>query len=161
MVEKFEWPQEIKEIEKVEKKANETEKLLKEKNSEKEKVKKETKDGMEEIESQIILQSLHENLDSLKDLKWKEKADKIEQISKLFAKDAVIVYQDATWWDEEIKDIKWFLECVASWEKTVGLSVSIEQYVKEWAITLEHNNKKWADFISIKRVNLGSDYLED
>ena len=143
MVEKFEWPQEIKEIGNKEKKANETEKLLKEKNSEKEKVKKETKDGMEEIESQIILQSLHENLDSLKALKWKEKADKIEQISKLFAKDAVIVYQDATWWVEEIKDIKWFLESVASWEKTVGLSVSIEQYVKEWAITLEHNNKKW------------------
>ena len=161
MVEKFERHQEIKKIGNKEKKANETEKLLKEKNSEKEKVKKETKDGMEEIESQIILQSLHENLDSLKALKWKEKADKIEQISKLFAKDAVIVYQDATWWVEEIKDIKWFLESVASWEKTVGLSVSIEQYVKEWAITLEHNNKNWVDSVSIKRVNLGSDYLED
>jgi hypothetical protein len=69
MVEKFERHQEIKKIGNKEKKANETEKLLKEKNSEKEKVKKETKDGMEEIESQIILQSLHENLDSLKALK--------------------------------------------------------------------------------------------
>nr|MBR6100299.1 hypothetical protein [bacterium] len=69
MVEKFERPQEIKKIGNKEKKAKEVENLLKEENSEKEKVKKETKDAAEIIISEILFQTLHEDLDSLKGLK--------------------------------------------------------------------------------------------
>ena len=161
MVEKFERPQEIKKIGNKEKKAKEIEKLLKEEKGEKEKLKKETKEATETIISEMLFQTLHEDLDSLKGLKWKEKNDKINHISKLFAKDAVIVYQDVTWGVEEIKDIKWFLEDVAKWEKTIWLSVSVEQAVKEWSITLEHSEKNWVDSVSIKRVDLWSDYLEN
>jgi hypothetical protein len=37
----------------------------------------------------------------------------------------------------------------------------VEQAVKEWSITLEHSEKNWVDSVSIKRVNLWSDYLEN
>lgn len=113
------------------------------------------------VKHEVVLEQLHKDLDELKNLKWKEKDKKINDIMTLFSKDAVITYQDYTWGVELIKDIRWFLEDVASWKKTISLSVSLQQYVEEWAITLDSKDENWVERVQIKKVNLNWDYPED
>ena len=122
---------------------------------------KEVKKLTDNIKYKAVLKELHKDLDELKNLKWKEKDKKIDDIMSLFSKDAVIAYQDYTWGVELIKDIRWFLEDVASWKKTISMSVSLQQYVEEWAITLDSKDENWVERVQIKKVNLNWDYPED
>ena len=122
---------------------------------------KEVKKLTDNIKYKAVLKELHKDLDELKNLKWKEKDKKIDDIMSLFSKDAVIAYQDYTWGVELIKDIRWFLEDVASWKKTISMSVSLQQYVEEWAITLDSKDENWVERVQIKKVNLNWDYPKD
>lgn len=125
------------------------------------KVVKDIRELTDTVKHEVVLEQLHKDLDELKNLKWKEKDKKINDIMTLFSEDAVITYQDYTGGVELIKDIRWFLEDVASWKKTICLSVSLEQYVQEWAITLDSKNENWVEKIQIKKVDLNWDYPED
>lgn len=125
------------------------------------KVVKDFREITDTVKHEIVLEQLHKDLDELKNLKWKEKDKKINDIMTLFSKDAVITYQDYTGGVELIKDIRWFLEDVASWKKTISLSVSLQQYVEEWAITLDSKDENWVERVQIKKVDLNWDYPED
>ena len=73
----------------------------------------------------------------------------------------MIVYQDETWWIREEKNIEGFLNRVSKWEVSIDFSIDVDQYVKEWAISLETSKwENWIDDIKIKRVQLNADYLK-
>lgn len=123
---------------------------------------KETKEALDLIYSSVVFENLLKNIAETKSIEnQKEREDKITKIADSFSKDASILYQDETWWVKEIKDIKWFLKKVAKWETTIDFSIDVEQYVKEWAISLDKTRwKNWVDNIKIKKVQLNADYLE-
>ena len=123
---------------------------------------KETKEALDLIYSSVVFENLLKNIAETKSIdNQKERDNKITKIAESFSKDALIVYQDETWWVKEIKDIKWFLKKVAKWETTIDFSIDVEQYAKEWAITLDKTRwKNWVDNIRIKKVKLNADYLK-
>lgn len=80
----------------------------------------------------------------------KEREEKIKMVRDSFTKDWIIVYQDETWLEQEIKDIEGFLNEIAEWKKTVNYLIDTDQYITKWAITLEKKSKK------IKKIQLNA-----
>ena len=91
----------------------------------------------------------------------KERKEKIKKIKEYFTKDGIILYQNQTWLVKEIKDINDFFNKVAKWEITIDFSIDVNQYVKEWAITLDKKVKKGIDKIKIKKIQLNANSLEE
>ena len=106
----------------------------------KEKTEKE-KELLDSIEANIVYEKFLLNITEIKTTNDpKERKNKITKIKDSFTKDGMIIYQDETWLVKQITDI--------------------EQYVKEWAITLEKEKKDGIDNIRIKKVQLNADYLK-
>lgn len=126
---------------------------------------KENRDTKEELDSILASVVYEDFLKSVAEVKvgkdWKEKDEKIKKIRNSFTKEWVIVYQDETWWIREEKNIEGFLNRVSKWEVSIDFSIDVDQYVKEWAISLETSKwENWIDNIKIKRVQLNADYLK-
>ena len=126
---------------------------------------KENRDTKEELDSILASVVYEDFLKSVAEVKvgkdWKEKDEKIKKIRNSFTKEWVIVYQDETWWIKEEKNIEGFLNRVSKWEVSIDFSIDVDQYVKEWAISLETSKwENWIDNIKIKRVQLNADYLK-
>ncbi len=117
------------------------------------------KEIIDSISASLIYEKFLEDIAKIKmSDNPKERKTKIKKIEEYFTKDGIILYQDQTWWVKEIKDIKGFLDKVAKWEISIDFSIDIDQYVKEWAITLDKKTKKWIDKIKIKKIQLNADY---
>ena len=121
----------------------------------------EEKELLDSIEANIVYEKFLINITEIKTSNDpKERKIKITKIKDSFTKDGMIIYQDETWLVKQITDIEGFLNKVAKWEITIDFSIDIEQYVKEWAITLEKEKKDGIDNIKIKKIQLNADYLK-
>lgn len=113
------------------------------------------------ITASVVYDKFLENIAEIKNSNdSKERQEKIKLIKDSFSEDWTIIYKDKKWWKKEIKDIKDFLNKVATWEITINYLIDTEKYIKKWAITLEKETKNGIDYIKIKKVQLNADNIK-